>query len=319
MKPLKVRASSVDQFITCPRMYYFAQVRGLFPKIENPKLFFGTGFHQGVAEYYKTFSLDNAVNKYREWLAKASARVLELGADPEYTAESTRLGEMLLIEYVAFARVHDDFSVLNVETKFEVPVWDTQGKQLKVVCPDCKGALEAVASCLRCDGAGEIPVVHTGTFDAIVRDNYGKLRLMEHKTAKDFPTELSIQLNMQLNWYILALNQLFDEPIHGAVYNITRKVNPMKARTPVVKRMYATRTDKEVLYNKHMLAHLAEDMLHREVYPPHPGFHCGWKCAYVSLCTATQECLGEKEFEALVNHGYVVVEDKEVEDNKDGD
>ena len=131
--------------------------------------------------------------------------------------------------------------------------------------------------------------MHVGTWDGVVRDKYGKLWLMEHKTASNFPSELDLRMNRQNRFYLLAAHQIFSEGVRGTVYNVIRKVNPRRAKTPVIFRRLVPCTKAELLATRDQLYRAANRMLTDEYYDPNPGFHCNWMCAYEQLCSCMQE------------------------------
>lgn len=259
----KVHVSQIKTYQTCPRMYYFNYVLKLVPKVENSKLLFGRGIHLGLAEYYSTGQLSAALTTYNTWLDEQRLLLMGSAADPDHLAEASRLGEVLLKEYIAFAGAHDDFEPVAVEQDFEVPIWTPKGRQSRMM--------------------------HRGRIDLIVRDRYGKLWLGEHKTAKDAPVELSLQLDFQASAYMVAATQLFGQQITGVVYNVIRKVDPAKARTPVIIRKLVVRTAHELLATATQMYQWARRMLTDKEFSPISGRHCSWQCAYSSLCLCMQD------------------------------
>ena len=288
-----VHVSQIQTYDTCPKMYKYRYVDRLIPLIDNPKLFFGTGIHKGLETFYSTNSAEEALLAYDAWLEKALATIIEHGGDVDIAKESADIGKPLLEAYMAYAQQEDNFIATHTEQKFEVPIWTDRGTPLNVY--------------------GKL-IQHQGTIDGIGRDNHGRLVLIEHKTAKDFPSDLSLQLNQQVSYYLLAANQLFDETITHVVYNIIRKMNPKKARTPVIQRKIITRTPAELKTAKMQLARKTFRMLTDKDCDPAPGMHCGWQCAYSALCTAEQAGYCTKE---TVARAYTVLpeETKENDEN----
>lgn len=260
---VQVHASQISDYSTCPRMYYFKYVLGLVPKAENSKLFFGKGMHRGLEVYYKTGDADAAEAAYAAWLTEKTEALRAANADMEVVKESADIGASLLAEYINYARQNDNFIAEFVEQEFVVPIWSPDGN--------------------------ETGMEHAGTWDGIVRDRYGKLWLMEHKTAKNFPSELDLKLNRQNRYYLLAAHQVFDEGVRGTVYNVIRKVNPKRTKTPVIFRRFIPSTPVELISTRDQMYRAAERMLSDEYYDPNPGMHCNWKCSYDQLCCCMQE------------------------------
>ncbi len=262
---IRVHVTQINTYLTCPRMYYFAHVLGLVPKADDPKLVFGRGVHRALAAYYSTGSLAAALEAYEAWLQEEASK-----APDESVLEGPRdLGTVLVRAYAEFASKHDDFSVVSVEQPFSVPV----------LCPDDFSHMHV----------GGVPVYYEGTFDAVVRNHYGKLWLMEHKTASSFPTAQELKLNLQVSFYLLAAQQVYEDPPVGVVYNVIRKVHPARARGPVVKRELVSRSTEELKRTVGYLFRTIRRILTDEHYDPVPGYHCGWKCPYWEPCLCLQD------------------------------
>lgn len=259
----QIHVSWINAYQTCPRMYYFAYVERLVPVVESPKLLFGKGIHKGLEAYYKTSLREEALAAYRQWLAEQEAYLMENNADPEHVKEASEIGELLLGVYIDYAEKKDNFKAVAVEQEFVAPIWPPDGSPLEHQ--------------------------HAGRWDGVVRNMYGDLWLMEHKTARDFPTEIELQLNPQVSYYLLAAQQLYDEPVRGVVYNVIRKVHPARARSPVIFRRLITRTAVELKHAQEQLYRATVRMLSDEHFDPIPGFHCSWKCAYQQLCLCLQD------------------------------
>lgn len=266
----EVHGSAISSYKTCPRMYYYNYVEGLIPKTESAKLSLGRGVHQALAAYYaalgREMSEKAARAAYDEW-AKEMEAVLAMSAiaaDDE-AAKNIALGGAMLDEYLKFAAQNDDFFPYLVDGKpaievsFRAPVWSPTGQRVRGVW-------------------------HVGTFDGVVQDSRGRLWLLEHKTAKDFPAELSLRLDEQVGFYLLAALQLFGTQPAGVIYNVIRKVDPKRAKTDTVKRWRLVRSGHELFAMRDRLYHAVSTIRRDKVFMPSPGFHCVWKCAYTTLC-----------------------------------
>jgi len=265
-------------------MYYFSYIRKLVPIVESPKLVFGKGIHKGLEAYYRTYSDKAAIAEYSAWLDEQMAFLTQHGADLREASEMASLGEMLLLEYINFARNKDDFVTAKfngapaVEQRYRVPLWGVH---------DCWNA---------------------GTFDALVRDRYGKLWIVEHKTAQSFPSDLDLQLNWQVTVYILAGQQLFGDGVRGVIYNVIRKTNPKRARSPVIFRRLVTRTPHELKVGMEQIARKADQMLNDNTFDPNPGHWCNWRCAYQDLCLCLQDGTDPT---LLINQKYTLKEESD--------
>lgn len=271
-----ISVSQIGTYQTCPRMYFFNYVMQIVPKVEDKKLLFGRGIHVGLEAYYRSRSLQECLVAYNTWLTEETDRLRAFNTDPNQMAESARIGEQLLIAYDQFATSNDSFTPVSVEAAFEVPVWTPKHNVSRIR--------------------------HKGKIDLIVRDMYGKLWLGEHKTARDAPSDLELRLNFQASVYLLAAHQLFDEPVCGIIYNVIRKVDPRRAKTPVITRTLVPRTAQELLSTAAQLYSWSRKMLTDKEYLPVPGRHCGWRCAYDILCQCMQE---GSDYTQLVDALYI--------------
>ena len=125
-----------------------------------------------------------------------------------------------------------------------------------------------------------------------------ELLLIDHKTVLSFEQVISeLPMNEQARFYaILQRRNNPDEPLHGAIWNMLRKV----ARGPRSKPPYYARY--EMNWNDDLLQRFweriggevgdivrAEDRLadgesHHVVAYPSPGKDCSWRCPFVSVC-----------------------------------
>ena len=242
----------ITEYKTCPRMYNYRAIEGLQPKVESPKLRIGTGFHLAVGAYYR--SGGNAHH---------ALAICELWAEGNPDAAEASAVRRLVEHYIEFAKANDTFQVCAVEQCFRVPVWTPSGR--------------------RSPG-----VVFCGTFDGVIRDHRGRLALLEHKTARDFPPDVTLALDEQAGFYLLAANQLFGEVVDTVLYNVVRKVDPQRAKKEMVRRYYVVRNNHELRRLRDRLYYAYLQLKRDKLFLPSPGFHCGWKCPYTQLCTAEE-------------------------------
>lgn len=253
----ELHSSQISDYRTCPRLYYFRHVECLAPKTDSPKLFLGSAVHFGIAAYYNKQDPFEAYNQYTNEYNNGDSELIK----------QIDLGQKLLKAYIDFAQVRDNIEPVAIEQDFVVNVFQP--------CGDTYRRL--------------IDVKHVGRFDGIVRDDYGKLWLMEHKTCSSFPSDVELRLNEQAGFYLLAARQLFDDPIVGVVYNLIRKVDPEKAKTPVIERRRVTRTETELASLIGRLYRVYKRIISDKNFDPNPGMHCNWRCAYQQLCLGMED------------------------------
>lgn len=275
-----IHVSGIKEYKTCPRMYYFGRVLELEPIRSNDKLSIGSGFHIGVGAYYQNNrSADVAFRYYDTWaeLLRESYNTDGLLVDTASLEGMIDDGRRYLGFYLDYAQTHDDFEVYAIEQTFEVPLWTPLDRKLR-------------------------GVTHKGTFDGLIRDRQGKLWVMEHKTAAAFPSMGELDRDEQAGMYLLAALQLFDEPVYGTVYNVTRKLKTStRSKDPIVDRFYVMRNKNQLLSLRDNAYHTVQRMRRDDKYlqyVPSPGMHCGWMCAFPSLCEAMND---KDDWRAIAN------------------
>jgi hypothetical protein len=254
----EIHVSEITDFKTCPRLYRYRHVEGLVPILRDPKLTLGTGMHVGLAAYYTG---RDAIAYYDAWAEMTLAEMGENATDE--TVEQVALGVKLLKAYIEYAAENDDFKPITIEQTYSVPVWIPGGRVARVR--------------------------HCGAFDGLVKDAYGKLWLMEHKTTAQFANETYLRLDEQVGYYLLAAVQLYNEIPAGVMYNQIRKVNPAKARTPIIQRTHVVRCPTELKALRDRLYYTYRQIGQDKLFLPHPALHCTWRCGYVQLCIAEDD------------------------------
>lgn len=68
-------------------------------------------------------------------------------------------------------------------------------------------------------------VFYTGTIDKVVVDQYGRLWVLDYKTAKNIVTA-HLALDQQMTSYMWAASVLYDKPIAGGIYQQHKKALP---------------------------------------------------------------------------------------------
>jgi hypothetical protein len=251
-------------------MFYYNYIEGLVPKAESVRLSVGRGVHIGLAAFYTHMTRAAGCAAYEEWVEKEVPQLMAEQADPTELEKSIELGRLMLDAYFDFAAENDSFVPLEVgkakaiEASFRVPVWSPDNKRLR-------------------------GVYQVGRFDGVVRAAAGRIWLLEHKTAKDFPNETYLRLDEQVGYYLLAAWQLFRVQPAGVIYNVIRKVDPRKARTETVKRFKVLRNGHELLYMRNSLYYAIQTIKKDKVFMPSPGLHCTWRCAYTQLCVCDHD------------------------------
>lgn len=269
-----LHVSEIAAYNICPRMYRYQYIEDLVPHVADRKPFLGSGVHRGLAAYYEGTprSAEAGLAAFDEWFEQGVAEFEPYMSDQTWEDfEKDRvLGQRMLGNYFEWAQANDTFEVVAVEQSFKVPIWAPDNNPL--------------------DG-----VAHAGRFDGIARDVYGRLWLMEFKTAAQFPSESTLRLDAQAGYYLTAVQQLFpDELVLGVIYTVIRKVNPARARSPVILRDSVIRNEHELEVLRRRLYRMYKRIHEEKAFDPTPGLHCSWRCPYLQLCIAEEDGSDER-------------------------
>lgn len=200
--------TKIDLWRNCRQKFYYRCKKFLVPPSEPAYFRFGRIIHLALADWHIRNRMENPQERRDETLTSL---------DREYGAEIEQLKRNIFfqeeIDELEFEREiaktmikgymekypEEDFEVLVVERKFEVPILHPDGR-----------------TCQHTQFAGVI--------DAILLWN-GKLWLMENKTAKNINGSYlhRLQLDTQISGYVYGAEVTLGEPIHGILYNILPK------------------------------------------------------------------------------------------------
>lgn len=162
MEQTMLRTSERHTFKRCPQRWWWSSVEGLAPKEPSKALWFGSNWHEVMADYYRP-----GKKRSKDWLdlwrslcegdagGGMYAPASELGSE---WVDLATLGESMLVEYMKEYQGDPTWDVIQTEMSGSVmiPTWD-----------------------------GEDKFQYNFTFDGVYRDTKSKrIKLMEHKTAK---------------------------------------------------------------------------------------------------------------------------------------
>jgi PD-(D/E)XK nuclease superfamily protein len=248
----------------------------------NLPMWFGTGIHWALEQYYTPGLRRSPVESFRtwfdiqwnggvvtaDWLDKVydlePERVAPPGngvntfpaykvrglndilpdPDPAEFEEMLHTGTEMMKFYQTYAEKNDDFKVLIAEHDFSVPIWDYEN--------DC--ILKAIDTREDSPNYGKMLEVHArGRMDAIW-ERLAKLGIMDHKTAQQIDENLPVKLETdeQTTSYLWAAEieaQYYNlphkgEPMQEVIYNVLRKAYPREP-TKLTTGMFSTDRSKE--------------------------------------------------------------------------
>jgi hypothetical protein len=219
-----LRTSERRDFKRCQQRWWWGWREGLKPRgQESTPLWFGSGFHLGLAEWYLP-GLKRGVHP-AETFAKYAADALDTIKVADATEEEVAkyedacsLGITLSEEYIKLYGDDPHMEFIQAEHPFRLPIpWAGSDRQQLYDIPP-----------------GTMLVDYCGTWDGVYRDlTDGKIKLLETKTAKAIQlTHLTLD-DQAGSYYAIASKVLRElgllgprEPIYGITYNFIRKALP---------------------------------------------------------------------------------------------
>lgn len=220
-----LRTSERRAFKSCQAKWWWSYREGLKPiGAERTPLWFGTGFHLALAEWYIP-GTKRGVHPSETWAkyAKDSMHSIKVAdATEELVAQyedGVKLGEVLTQEYVKVYGQDGSWDFIQAEQTFSLDVpWPGGDRQSLYTVDESSGVL----------------VAYKGTYDGVYRDLAdGKIKLLETKTARALRTNhLSLDDQAGSYWAVAgrtlrSMNLIGPkERIHGITYNFIRKGLP---------------------------------------------------------------------------------------------
>jgi predicted GNAT family acetyltransferase len=222
-----LRTSERRDFKRCPQRWWWGWREGLRLKgeaTESDALWFGTGIHLALAEWYCGPGLKRGPHPAETWAEYAGGQLryiktvaqekgLTSGADEmtvERFVEAQALGTAMCEGYVEKYGKDDSWHVIQPEVPFQIDIPDPWASRPTVLGTYC------------------------GTYDGVYRDLLDdSLWLMEHKTAKAiFTNHLSLDDQAGSYWAVAAQTLAGQgkiargEVLTGIMYNFLRKGAP---------------------------------------------------------------------------------------------
>lgn len=208
-----LRTSERRDFKRCQQRWWWAWREGLKPKgREADALWFGTGVHYALAEWYCGPGLTRGPHPAETWERWVGAEIRRIRSNRELDearyVDARALGIAMLEGYVERYGRDDNWDVIHAEHVFQIDIPRRSGNGLLITLG--------------------------GTFDLIFRDlETGEIWLGEHKTAASISTT-HLQLDDQAGGYWMVASDICrergllrqGERIEGIMYNFLRKAMP---------------------------------------------------------------------------------------------
>lgn len=277
-KQIIVSYSELDSYRQCPLKHLLSyKQRWTKPKDEDSALGKGTLWHKimeahyGVIKYHQENRQTTMTESYERFILDAARRaVLPLLFTDGKQSEVQELMQWMYDGHVERYGLDREFTILGIELGPHVPLpWP--------------------------DGRPSHYVLKT-KLDLLVKDGFGELWIIDHKSGANKPTQFEMQIDDQFGLYTWALQQL-GYKVAGSIHSYARTTRntgdypdaaaKYKPQTLDQRfdRIYLNRTDRE-------LKALADDAFAaaRNAYPPKgmtlPLYsapdprNCGWKCDF---------------------------------------
>jgi hypothetical protein len=239
---MKLDNTMLESFQTCPSQYQLRHKEGWVPHGLSGALGFGQAMHHGLATWYRSFDLDEAI--------EAITTIWPEGL-PIDDYRSMDKAHKVMREYIR-EYPQEPFTVVQGATgpMLEVPFTLHLGTFLD--CP-CGAPGDATADfCFFCNREREA-IEYGGIFDGMIEFG-GQLWCLEHKTTSQMGAMYFNQFrpNNQLSGYIWAAGKMSGRAIAGAYVNA---IGVYKASATKFERHPSSRTKHELIeWNKNVTA-----------------------------------------------------------------
>lgn len=227
---LPIHTSDRISFKRCRQNWDFGSIlRQRWRPKETPRpLSFGTAVHKALEVYYdpSTWHIarqpddliikSGAIQAFVDSMRESKKRYLDLTGktflEPDQQADydlHMDLGLKMLEHYFVWCKKRDhNWEVVAVELDFEVSLGF-------VVYPEVNG-----------DTSEPMEVVYRGRLDVLIKDEFGRYWIVDHKTAARFEEDIAwLDMDEQVGSYCWALREL-GYPVEGVIYNQLRKAYP---------------------------------------------------------------------------------------------
>lgn len=196
-----VSNSLIKGFRQCARATLYKQIDELAPKSVSKPLTRGKWFHALMEVYYKS---GDWKEEHAKWVSSYSKL---------FDEEKEKLGDLptelagMMRSYLWHYKKDDDWEIIAVEGQFEFKWTDD--------------------------------ITYKFRFDLLVRDGYGLLWMVDHKTHKRLPNHDMRLLDTQSVLYVDAVNQspeirealgIGDELVQGFIWNYIKTEGPTRVR-----------------------------------------------------------------------------------------
>jgi len=222
---VNIRTSDRIAFKRCRRKWGFSSHLRLNRTEDQARapLWSGTGFHFAMEDFHGHNRFGDPRKAFMAYVAATQATPLK--RVPEDLAEQIELVHGMIDYYLDWLSTRDHLKTFVYEGKPQVEV------NFQIPIPLDPAYVEA---------CGYSQVMYSGTIDRVVEDEYGRLWVLDYKTAKSFVTS-HLDTDPQIGAYLWAGSVLYPgRPFAGFVYqqHLKKLVEPPKYLSS--RRMFST-------------------------------------------------------------------------------
>lgn len=223
LPPLRIHNHDFVSWKGCRRRHKLSSLMtgslALEPTKRNPAFWLGTGVHKALEARYSPLTKGGAAtddvsvfHNYGEAYKAANSDAIQDWdqKDKDLLESDILLGRSMLALYQKWATEVDDFTPLATEQEFSLPLKNPDGSDMWVT-----GVMPSGVRYRR-------RVFIDGKMDGVVRDKWGLLWFLEHKTYKSFNV-LKLLNDHQVGIYMWAARRIYGREMAGSIYNILKK------------------------------------------------------------------------------------------------
>lgn len=262
-----IDSSKMQEYMTCPRKYFYRYVLGWDIYSKSIHLVFGEAWHRAMEVLMQQGYTGSAVKEGMERFTEYFRRYYEPYEDEIYAPKNVEYAYQGLLAYIE-RYIDDDFEVLHTEVHGTIPI-DTTGRML------------------------------VGRIDSICKDKNGYFSL-EHKTGSRLSAVWTEQWTMkvQIGTYLHALYLMYPEKdVYGILVNgvfflktmfkfervpVRKLKNSMQVWLTMVNHYYnSIESDMELMRNEEK-----EDKVSMESFPMNTESCMNYMrpCKYIDFC-----------------------------------
>jgi putative RecB family exonuclease len=281
-EPIKISYSSLDVFNNCPKRYEF-QIVEKIKEARTKEQIFGTCLHSALKFLYSkspVFPEFNIFFEYFDITWKEAISKIKWDNSKEKQIYFNE-GKRILNQFYDKNVKNKEFpNIIALERRFEAPIISDDKKQ----------------------------IILTGIIDRIDKIDEEKFEIIDYKSSRRMPSEISVENNLQLSIY--AIGFLKNWSNMAKIENISLSLYFLKHNEKI-----------SIKKNIEELKGITENIfktikeIEKEYFPPIPSPLCNF-CSYRSICPMwshlfKQEDKNEEEVKKMINQYFEIKEKNE--------